>query len=250
MDYLITQHLREHFRFISQQNPNLTCLDVKDLSLIYSSGKPFSANYLLGITPADDLETYAHLIEQAVSLNALPLTWFSYPADPTLMTLLESAGLKKIAPLTGIFYDLKQLQRSPASPFKISIAKDVTHFKDFLFVFEQTWNYPSGYGDFFFCNLLNTKRFIPFITYQNEQPVGICALDIQEETAGCYWDCVLPDYRQQGIGQFMIQHRLRYAQENGCHTVVAQCLPSSLNLYLKLGFQKACEMALFRYARS
>lgn len=68
--------------------------------------------------------------------------------------------------------------------------------------------------------------------------------------AGCYWDCVLSDYRKQGIGRFMVQQRLKFSQEKGCMTVVAQCLNASLNIYLNMGFQKICDMALFRYNHS
>ncbi|OJX09817.1 MAG: hypothetical protein BGO77_00045 [Caedibacter sp. 37-49] len=204
----------------------------------------------MGITSLEDNETRAQILEKAINLKAIPVTWFSYPIDPLLIANLTSAGLKHFAPLTGVFYDLRQEQPYfLVSPhLKLSIAKDVTYFKDFLFIFEQTWNHPQGYGEFFFKNLLNSTRFIPFVLRHNDTPVGACVLDIQNEIAGCYWDCVLPAYRNQGIGRLMVQARLKLAQERGCKNVVAQCLPSSLNVYTNLGFQRACDMALFRYS--
>ena len=39
--------------------------------------------------------------------------------------------------------------------------------------------------------------------------------------------------RNQGLGRLMVQARLKLAQEKGCKT---------------LGFQRICDMALFRYS--
>jgi RimJ/RimL family protein N-acetyltransferase len=252
MTLLIAQHLREHFRYIGQQSRHFKCIDSENLTLLMSSNKSYSANYILGITSPDDKETRARIIEKATNLKAIPFTWFSFPIEPLLITELIAAGLKHLAPLTGISYDLGHQQPFllPASPLKISIANNVTNFKNFLSIFERTWNHPTGYGEFFFGNLANSKRFIPFITHRDDEPVGSCVVDIQDDIAGCYWDCVLPSYRNQGIGTFMVQQRLNFAQENNCKTVVAQCLNSSLNIYLNLGFQKICDMALFRYTKT
>lgn len=251
MDKIVTQHIRECFRVIGHQNPLMKCIETENLTLLASLKKEYRGNYILGASPPEDKDTRTKIIATAHDLQAIPFTWFSYPLNETLITELSSAGLKQLAPLTGVSYDLRQEQ--PSYPFlaaslKMTPVKSATNFEKFLTIFEKTWNYPKGYGEFFFSNLFKSERFTFFLTHRDEEPIGICVLDIQEEIAGCYWDCVLPDYRKQGIGTFMVHHRLRYAQEKGCTTVVAQCLNSSVNVYSSLGFQKVCDMALFRYS--
>lgn len=249
MEHVVAQHLREHFCYIGQQE-NFKCVHDKDLTLLVSLKTDFPAHYIVGISPSQDQEARAHLIEKALNLKAIPLTWFSYPMDQSLDTELTSKGFKHLAPVTGISFDLRQRILSPSLPssLKMSAIKSIADFKKFFSIFEKTWDYPEGYGEFFLGDLLMSERFTFFLAYKDKEPVGISVLDIQGKIAGCYWDCVLPAYRQQGIGRFMVHQRLQMAQENGCTTVVAQCLHSSLNLYLNLGFQKSCKMALFRYA--
>ena len=140
MDYLIAYHLREHFRYIGNQNPFLNCIDVKDLTFLVSLKRQYPTNYFVGVTSPEDNKTLIQILEKTINLKAISFTWFSYPMDPYLLANLTSAGLKHLAPLTGVFYDLRQEQTQPAlSPhLKLSIAKDVTHFKDFVFIFEQT----------------------------------------------------------------------------------------------------------------
>ena len=116
------------------------------------------------------------------------------------------------------------------------------------------WNRSSDITRHFYRGLspgLNKgSRIQLFLAQKGKEYAGCSLIDVQGEIAGCYWDCVLPNYRKQGIGLQMVCQRQEMAKSLGCSFIVAQCLDTSLRLYLQAGFQKGSPIALYRFMSS
>lgn len=80
-----------------------------------------------------------------------------------------------------------------------------------------------------------------FLAYYKGVPVGTSLVYLEDGVANFMWDGVLPQYRKHGINTAMVARRLQVAREAGCHSAVAQCFRSSINIYLRAGFKPGCE---------
>lgn len=103
------------------------------------------------------------------------------------------------------------------------------------------------------------KRQISFSIFKEEMGDDAMDLDdMQDETcAGEYYLdslCVLPQFRKQGVGKYLLQQGIEYAKNQGIpHVVLAVEAqnPDAERLYRSLGFRKAGELFIFngRYHR-
>jgi hypothetical protein len=248
LNLISATHLREVLRYIAQTS-HLEHSQAEDYcSLITSPTEP-GFNFIAGI--GENQECYLPLIGDLKKRN-IPFAWFSYPFTPTLDVCLRAHGLAPLAPLANVVCDLKHglPQRPQQSNLSFIPVTTSSLFKTWCEINASVWNRSLDLTMDFFKGLspeINAKsRMQLFLVQKNNKYVGSSLIDIQHDIAGCYWDCVLQEYRRQGIGSEMVYHRQELAKLLGCSFIVAQCLDSSLGVYLKAGFQKGSPLALYR----
>ena len=247
----ISSHLREVFRYVAQKS-GLPVASHGSFITITHSYSDFGVNYILGAGVPQTSEDYKALLAPFVDPK-LSFIWFSGPSTKNLGEKLHGHGLRHIGPLTGLSLDLEN-DPIPAFiyPLDLEIVPVTTTdlFQEWCDIHARTWNKSSEVTNLFFKGLQPTphleERCFLFLAKFRDSFVGCSLLDVQGQKAGFYWDSVLPEYRNKGLGTAMIHHRIAVAKQKGCSSVVAQCLNSSLPLYLKTGFKKYSDMALFK----
>ncbi len=244
----IASHLRDTFLYVAEKS-GLQVVSQGSFITITSSYREIGVHYVLGVGVPQTAADYEKLLNPFFHQQKLPVVWFSGPYAESLAHDLESRGLVHVGPLAGLSLDLKKYAPSSSDTEIVPVTTEEL-FQKWCDIHARTWNKSREVTDLFFKGLNPSSdqdnRCFLFLAKFQDTFVGCSLLDIQGEQAGCYWDCVLPDYRNRGIGTAMIHHRIKVAQERGCTSVVAQCLNSSLPLYLKAGFKKYSDMALFR----
>ena len=257
MDYIVTtkkietsiaSHLRDTFRYVAERS-GLETASKGSFVTITSSCPEIGVHYVLGVGVPQTVADYEKLIDPFLHPRKLPAVWFSGPYTESLGRDLEERGLAHVGPLAGLYLDLAKYAPS-SSDIEIIPVTTEELFQKWCYIHARTWNKSYEVTDLFFKGLNPTSnsdgRCFLFLAKFQDLFVGCSLLDIQGKQGGCYWDCVLPEYRNRGIGTAMIHRRVKVAHERGCTSVVAQCLNSSLPLYLKAGFKKYSDMALFR----
>ncbi len=245
----ITSHLRDTFRYVTQKS-RLQVTSYGSFVTITSSCPEIGVHYVLGVGVPQTAVDYEKLLDPFLHPRKLPLVWFSGPYIESLAQNLEERGLIQVGSLAGLSLDLAKYVFSAVDIEIIPVATEEL-FQKWCDIHARTWNKSCEVTDLFFkgLNPISNQegRCFLFLAKFQDIFVGCSLLDIQGEQAGCYWDCVLPEYRGRGIGTAMVHHRVNQAAEKGCASIVAQCLNSSLPLYLKAGFEKKVDMAVFRW---
>lgn len=248
LNLMSATHLREVLHYIAQVG-DLEHVHTGDYFSLITNPTEKGFNFIAGT--GETQESYIPLIE-AFKKRHISFTWFSYPSTPHLDLHLRAQELSPLALLTNVLYDLKhKIPQEPtqSNAFFVPVTTSAL-FKTWCEINATVWNRSLDLTQDFFKGLspeINPKsRAQLFLARKNNEYVGSSLIDIQNDVAGCYWDCVLPEYRKQGVGSEMIYHRQNIAKQHGCSFVVAQCLNSSLNVYLQAGFQKGLPLALYR----
>jgi GNAT superfamily N-acetyltransferase len=219
---------------------------------VFSSGKgKGNLNYVVGLHDQINNENFQQLNDYYEAKGADSFVWFSYPYSQKLEHSLKIKGCEDIGPLTGVVHNLMHHISRPESPQGIVVQPVRTefHFDQWCEVFTTVWRNHSfkAVSQLFRKFATNfDRRFTLFLATKNGVPVGCSGLDVNDDIGTCLWDGVLPDYRKQGIATTMLKHRLHYAWEKGCDYMAAQCLPVSLNVYVREGFVACCQMLAFK----
>lgn len=250
--HAIAIHLRETFRYVAEAS-GLEVGEDGSFVTITSGSTVVGANFILGVGEPSTSQEYDFLLKPFFIPKPLSFVWFSELYTPHLARCLTDQGLSWVGPLTGLWKDVGKKEDFFATRPDLAIIPVTTPslFQKWCAIHAATWNKSQELTELFFRGLspspTTQKRCHLFLAQFEGAYVGSSLLYIQGDQGGCYWDCVLPDYRKRGIGSAMIAHRLGVAAQKGCTSVVAQCVGASCPLYLKAGFQKHSEMALFRY---
>jgi hypothetical protein len=247
LNFMSAIHLRGMFQYIAQVSELEQAQAGEYFSLI-TNPKEKGLNFISGM--GENQADYMPLIERFKKRN-IPYLWFSYPLTPTLDVCLREQGLAPIMPITNVIYDLKNElpQRPQQSNLSFIPVTTSSLFKIWCEIYASVSNLSLGLTQHFYKGVSPTpnvdSRMQLFLIRKNKDYVGSSLIDIQNDIAGCYGDRVLPEHREQGIDSKMVYHRQELAKLLGCSFIVAQCLDSSLGVYLKAGFQKGSPLALY-----
>jgi len=241
--------LRETFRYVAERS-GLQVSETDEYITINGGMEILGSNFVLGIGEYDSAQEYQRLFPTYKG-NVLPFVWFGYPFNDNVTAQLTSLGLEHLGPLTGLAYDLTTpLPEKPVCPdIEFIEVTNQALYQEWCEIFSITWDRKIEATDHFFKGFskydpnARAKQFV--VKYKN-QFVGGCILDIQNDIAGCYWACVLPEFRKQGICSYMAWQRMNLAKQAGANIIVVQCGEASLGVYQRLGFTKYCDMALLR----
>ncbi len=227
--------------------------DSGDITRFYTGISYRGFNYIYKINEAT--QNISPIIETTVDFfkaREIPFLLCQDVANtnPERSPLLKDLGLEYAQQATGLAYDLSNF---PANNDTIPGLKveQVTHpglLLRWLEVGTKAYGYSSKEGISLFEPLLNeNSRTRLFLAYLNDKLVGSSMLFLGSESAGLYWDGVIPEARNRGVNTAMAQARLQLAKDMDYSTAVAQCFDSAVGLYKRLGFKEQSLIDFYRY---
>ena len=183
--------------------------------------------------------------------RAVPVTWYvdncSRPND--LATRLTSHGLELRYFWTGMIHSLADLAGSVDAPSDMAVVEavsagereqwmqvvldgfELTQFHDLELVLTET-GVLSG-------------RWHRLMAVQNGIPVGGALLFAGDGVAGLHWLGVPQMFRKRGAGVLLTQEALVRSAEMGYLHLALQANPEVVQLYVRLGFDRVGDIAVF-----
>lgn len=86
--------------------------------------------------------------------------------------------------------------------------------------------------------IVTDMNYIWFIVFDRNEPIAFASLKKLKCKVKFVNSYVTETYRNQGIHTKLISERLRWCEENNIKFIEIDCLESSLNQYIKLGFKE------------
>jgi hypothetical protein len=247
LPYVITDHLKSCIQYIGsksgftvKENHNFVSVESKlnyrGFNLIAGHNNSATLTHLPGILK---LQHGSHV-------------WFSGSYDDGIADNLISHGFTKLGPLTGVARRLDNFDTSLTTEVttkgKLTISPVINSylFEEWTKTFNQVFGANQEDIKQFFKGFskdnFKDKKFILLLAKLDDKPVGVSILYITDKIAGCYYGGVIPEVRKQGIGTSLTIERMKFAKTIGCDMIVAQCLNTSLNIFLSLEFKPYNEL--------
>jgi len=164
---------------------------------------------------------------------------------------LISAGAMSFGHLDGMVFDLSSSMpaiETPVLNLSVRVVGSPEEYIDFAETTALASDQNEQIGRQFFSHYDNLKNspLMLLVAYSAHKPVGCSMIYLPAgDTAGNYWDWVLPEHRKKGIDSAMVGKRLEIAKAAGYKYLIAQCMDSSTRLYSKLKFEKVCELDFY-----
>jgi hypothetical protein len=186
--------------------------------------------------------------------RGLPMIWWVGPnTEPhNLGIYLIKRGLKKIFDMSGMFFNLKNLEKELVLPQKFSYKLVEDQYDLRIWTETQTRAYESNPADndliYEFEKSLgvgSNLRWKRFIGYMEENPVAVSILFEGTEVAGVFNVATIPKMRRSGIGTIMTNIPLFKARELGYDVSVLKATPIGEKLYHDMGFIECCKIGLY-----
>jgi hypothetical protein len=247
LPYIITDHLKNCVQHIGTKSGFI----VKKLHNFVSVESKLNYRGFNLIVGHNDSSTPAHLPD-ILQLQNSSHVWFSGSYDEKITDIFADKGFTKLGPLTGVARRLDNFDTSLTTEVttkgKLTILPVINTdlYEEWTLAFNQVFGvnqedvkqYFSGFSK----DNFKDKTFILLLAKLDDKPVGVSILYITDNIAGCYYGGVIPEVRKQGIGTAMAIERMKFAKTIGCDMIVAQCLSTSLNVFLSLGFKSYNEL--------
>jgi ribosomal protein S18 acetylase RimI-like enzyme/predicted nucleotidyltransferase len=171
-----------------------------------------------------------------------PFAWWVGPSSTPnyLQKKLLESGLKKETDEYAMFRKLSDFREFELDK-NISI-RQVNNHKELLDFIKIISLYDEYVGEFLDNELIIThltqKKNPMFVSYIDDEPVGIGALHFNNGIAGIY-DIITPEiYRAKGIGTNIMKFLMNYAYREGAKDLcLSASSDSGLRIYEKLGFK-------------
>ncbi|MGE3954836.1 MAG: GNAT family N-acetyltransferase [Parachlamydiales bacterium] len=173
--------------------------------------------------------------------GSLPFLWLSEPWSVELDRALQELGLAP-DPLMGVAAPLESLASGAGDP-RVSVTDD---FDRWCRVAGEVWHAPPSLMQSLFRAYAKPQGpGLLFLAEVGAKEAGCALLHCERGVAGLHWNAVLPQYRGKGLGSALVEARIGFARERGCHTGVAACRDTSLRIFERLGFQQTGALASY-----
>ena len=230
----------------NKDSPRSQLIDTEDwVQIITPDAKHSSANAVFrsrlnSSSLAKKIEETLELYEQM----RVPYRWLITPMTEPSETesLLEKKGMALSYEATAMMAEAKT-QLSFSDPAVSVRAVDRTTADIYLETFISAWELPAHQvdelkSDFYKSLELLPKRFLPFVAYRNEEPVGTSILLNVESGTYLAAGTVKSSSRGRGIYRAMVAHRAKIAQTLGHeHLLIHAKKLTSAPICTKLGFE-------------
>lgn len=182
----------------------------------------------------------------------VPFRLFVTPLTQPLNTqdLLLKKGLRLYYEATAMISSVNEQLK----PYDHSISVIPVNFDNlevYIQTFVRSWQLPSHQIPEFKKDALHgldstNRRFLPFVAYLKNEPVGTCAL--LNLPSGCYLAAgtVEEKFRGQGIYKAMVSHRAKVAKELGSnHLLIHAKKLTAAPICKRLGFEEVYDYKVF-----
>ncbi len=182
----------------------------------------------------------------------VPFRWLVTPLTQPLNTQdhLLKKGLSLYYEATGMMSSVNEQLK----PYDYSISVIPINFDNleiYIQTFVRSWQLPSHQISEFKEDvryaLVSTKgRFLPFVAYFKNEPVGTCAL--LNLPSGCYLAAgtVEEKFRGQGIYKAMVSHRAKVAKELESNNLLIHAKKlTAAPICKRLGFEEVYDYKVF-----
>ncbi|HNW84879.1 MAG: GNAT family N-acetyltransferase [Candidatus Cryosericum sp.] len=250
-DQLVSEEMTQYFATVDGQTGTYVLGDQR----AYSVRAPHvDRNRIFGVhltaeTADEGVERLLEPFRRAV----VPVTWYVDPcsAPRDLATRLAGHGLELRYSLTGMVKGLangrgEENQEPPPGTVVIE-ARSAKERHEWMRVVLQ------GFGLSEFRDMesvltdtgVTSGRWRRLMALENGTPAGGVLLFAGDGVAGLHWLGVPGSFRSHGIGALLSREAVRLAAEAGYDALALQANPEVVALYLRMGFQKAGEIAVF-----
>lgn len=194
---------------------------------LYSRTMPWpSFNSVKGMT-SDDIEHFEQIIRfyrdkgRKVQFEIVPGM-----ADPKLLEHLSRHGLYQSAFHTSLYIDPREFVNE-----KVDEGIQINEVQENQFELYATIHCRgTGLSDdgipYVAANnkvLFNRPGWKFYIAYYNGEPAAAGVMHMKDGTASLTFAATLPSYRNKGLQQALLRHRVEAARMNDCSLVVGQC---------------------------
>ena len=104
---------------------------------------------------------------------------------------------------------------------------------------KRHWDYPDRWIQIWSPLLTISPEFIEthdtYVAYLGEEPVGVCAISIEEDRASVEHLWVLPDFMGRGIGTALFRHALSRCEDLGVRVLEIESDPNAQGFYERMG---------------
>ena len=114
-----------------------------------------------------------------------------------------------------------------------SISELIDHYliRKIVFIDEQKVSYEDEFD-------LAEKEKTPFIVYDLDKPIGAARISFNQKYPKIERVCVLKEYRNRGIGKFIMEYLFTYCIKLGFREVFIFAQEQAISFYENLGFIK------------
>lgn len=189
-----------------------------------------------------DADFINELKEQKVSFTCFP----KENIEEFFENFTVSQGFESSYVLEANLYsNLENFNYAPDAKIKIEKITDLEGLKKFDHIASIAFKSPEGFPFEIAKTVTNHPNLNFFIAYVDNNLAGCGLLSFIDDSAGLYWDGVLPEYRRQGIGVELVKHRMDYARKKGFKSICAQNMESSKNYYHRIGFKPSGTLTMY-----
>jgi GNAT superfamily N-acetyltransferase len=104
---------------------------------------------------------------------------------------------------------------------------------------KRHWNYPDRWIQIWSPLLTISPEFIEthdaYVAYVGGEPVGVCAISVEEEKASVEHLWVLPDFVGKGIGKALFEHMISRCRDLGVQVLEIESDPNAQGFYERMG---------------
>ena len=114
------------------------------------------------------------------------------------------------------------------------------------FAAKRHWGYPEHWIQLWSPILTITPEFIErhetYVVYLDQEPVGFCAIAMEDVRVSMEHLWVLPEYMGKGIGTDLFRHMLSRGRELGAQVLEIESDPNAQGFYERMGAKKVGEV--------
>jgi GNAT superfamily N-acetyltransferase len=186
----------------------------------------------------------------------VPILWWTGPSTRPvdLERYLMKHGFSHDDEAPGMAVDLEKLIENLPTPKGLVIqpAQNDANWEIWSKTMALGFEIPSQFSYYqkAWHNLLrqvDDEPLLPFIGWQNDQPVATCLLFLAAGVAGIYSVTTIPEARRRGMGGWMTLYSLQHARDMGYQIGILQSSEMGLNIDRSLGFKVLCKINMYRW---
>ena len=176
----------------------------------------------------------------------VPIAWWVGPSNPIpdLANGLEHKGLFRVAELTGMAIDLKDLDEKSAPPqgFTLTKVQDADSLETWCRIMTEVSDFPDFASSAWLemyqgMEILGDPLWHLYLGNIDGTPVGTSKLFLGGGVAGIHAVTTVPEFRGRGIGTAMTLSPLIDARRKGYEIGVLFSSEMAVGIYRSLGFQ-------------